>query len=302
MTMAGDALRVTAGAELVVALDTLVTGVHFPLTTTAADRGYKSVAVNLSDLAAMGATPLAATGSIALDPPHRHELERTTEGMRAALAPYHAELLDPVVVRGPGAITVQAFGEVQRGSALRRDGARPGDRVYVTGTLGDAGLALWEHYGEITLDGPTHARSWSRLDRPQARVAAGRQLRGLASAAIDLSDGLVSDLAHLTRASAVRARIELSRLPLSPSLRRALEPSLAWRCASTCGDDYELCFTIPPAAEQGLAARSAGFDCAITCIGVIEHGHGVECVTPEGESIDLGPGYEHFAASMGHAP
>ena len=287
-------VQVTPGADLVVALDTLVAAVHFPADTLPFDRGYKSVAVNLSDLAAMGARPLAAIGYVALDDPGPDELERVTEGMRAALAPYAARLLDTIGSSGAVAVTVQAFGEVPHGQAIRRDGARAGDGIYVTGTLGDAGLALSEHYREVVLDESAHTHSWSRLNRPQARVAIGEKLRTIASASIDLSDGLTSDLGHLTRASKVRARVDLSRLPISAGLQRTFEPMRAWRCAATSGDDYELCFTVPRAAEDRLASEAAAFECAVTRIGVIEHGEGVCCMAPDGEAIDLGRGYEHF--------
>ena len=140
-----------------------------------------------------------------------------------------------------------------------------------------------------------HIRTAGRVSidhRPASAI--GEKLRTIASASIDLSDGLTSDLGHLTRASKVRARVDLSRLPISAGLQRTFEPMRAWRCAATSGDDYELCFTVPRAAEDRLASEAAAFECAVTRIGVIEHGEGVCCMAPDGEAIDLGRGYEHF--------
>ncbi len=292
-------MRVAAaeGEQIAIAVDTLVDGVHFPSDTDPVDVGYKAVAVNLSDLAAMGARPLALSAAL-LAPGHEdRRVAALRRGMEEACRPHRLEAPRPRVGAGHFTVCVSAAGALPRGSALTRAGARVGDRVYVTGELGDAGLALREHYGSLRLREEARRRAWSRLRRPSARVAVGIALRPIASAAIDVSDGLIADLGHLCRASRVGARLHPDRLPRSDALRTSAGEEDGWRLAATGGDDYELCFTVPPARVALLEALVADFGCQVTEIGSIEAGSEVSCILPDGRPWHPGDrgGYRHFA-------
>ena len=289
-------VAIPEGEQIAVAVDTLVDGVHFPSGTDPVDVGYKAVAVNLSDLAAMSARPLALSCALLTEFHDHVRVAALHRGMEEACRPHRLDAPRPRVGRGHFTVCVSALGALPRASALTRAGAQAGDRIYVTGELGDAGLALCEHYGDLSLDGETRRRTWSRLRRPTPRVAAGIALRAIASAAIDVSDGLIADLGHLCRASRVRGRLRLGRLPLSNALRGGAGGEEGWRIAATGGDDYELCFTVPPARVALLEKRAPGFDCGITEIGSIERGSGVVCVLPDGRPWRPGDrgGYRHF--------
>jgi thiamine-monophosphate kinase len=280
----------------VVAVDTLVAGVHFPDQAGAEDVGHKALAVNLSDLAAMGAAPLGYGVALTLSAADPAWLEGFGDGL-SALARTHG--IPRIAARrglGPLAVTVEAYGSVPAGAALRRSGARPGDAVYATGTLGDAALALAALQGRVRLPPPALAEVAPRLHRPQPRVAIGQGLRGLASAAIDVSDGLAADLGHVLAASGVGARLELARLPLSAALAGALEPGAAWALALGGGDDYELCFTAAPSLEAQLRAAAARTGCPVTRIGRIEAEPGLRCLDPAGRAHPAPRGFDHFAA------
>ena len=292
-------VRVAEDEQIAVAVDSLVEGAHFPSDSDPADVGYKAVAVNLSDLAAMGARPLALSAALLLetcDDPRAAALRR---GMEEAGRPYRLDAPRARVGRGPFTVCVSALGALPRAAALTRAGARAGDLVYVTGELGDAGLALREHYGGPGLDEEARRHAWRRLRRPTPRVAAGIALRAVASAAIDVSDGLVADLGHLCHASRVRARLRLERLPLSRAVRGSADREAGWRIAATGGDDYELCFTVARERVPLLEACASTLDCRITEIGSIESGSGVECVLPDGAPwLPEGHGgYRHFESA-----
>ena len=289
-------VAITEDEQIAVAVDTLVDGVHFPSDTDPVDVGYKAVAVNLSDLAAMGARPLALSGALLTEGHAEVHVAALRQGMEEACRPHRLEAPRPWVGRGHFTVCVSVLGVLPRASALTRAGARAGDRIYVTGELGDAGLALREHYGKLHLDAEVRRRAWARLRRPSARVAAGIALRGIASAAIDVSDGLIADLGHLCRASRVGARLRLDDLPRSDALRRSAGGEEGRRIAATGGDDYELCFTVPPARVALLEACAPDFACRITEIGSIERGSGVTCVLPDGRTWEPtdGSGYRHF--------
>ena len=284
------------GEQLVAALDTLVDGVHFSSGSDPADIGYKAVAVNLSDLAAMGARPLGLSAALLLPSSPAPDAAALRRGMAEAGRAYGLAAPGSRVAPGPFTVSVAALGAVPRAAALTRAGARAGDRVYVTGELGDAGLALREHYGRVTLDASARRRAWPRLRRPSPRMAAGIALRGIASAAIDVSDGLIADLGHLCRASGVCAQVRLGLLPLSDAVRGSTSREEGWRLAATGGDDYELCFTVPPQRVALLEAQAGRFACRISEIGRIETGAGVECTRPDGRPWHPGTrgGYRHF--------
>jgi len=283
-------LAVPGGMQLVVTADTLNAGVHFPDATAAADIGWKSLAVNLSDLAAMGAVPAWCTLSLSLPQAEETWVDEFLDGFLQLAEPHGIALVGGDTTRGPLSISVTAMGLVEAGNALRRDGARIGDDIWVTGTLGDAAMAL---HG--VLEGAeASASSRLRLDRPSPRVAAGRRLSGLASACIDLSDGLLADLAHVCERSGVGAQVDLPALPASAELQQ-LDASARWPLQACGGDDYELCFSAPPTHRELIlqAMDFAGVDA--TRVGRIVPGQGVRAL--DGSGAEWHPaqsGYQHF--------
>jgi thiamine-monophosphate kinase len=288
-------LRPPSDMELVVTVDTLVEGVHFPTGTDAESIGYKALAVNLSDLAAMGARPAWITLSLTLPRSEEAWLSAFCEGF-FKLARYHdVALVGGDLTHGSLSMTVQAIGFAPRSSAIYRRGAQPGDEVLVTGYLGDAGLALAAIRQFRELDGESLAYCLGRLNRPTPRVEAGLALRNCASAAIDISDGLVADLEHVLRASDVGASLYLASLPLSPILQKAFAVSPDWRLPLASGDDYELLFTAPQSKLSQLYDRFVFIDCMLTRIGRIESKAGLRLWDEEGDAYHLEQaGYNHF--------
>ncbi|KAF1706090.1 thiamine-phosphate kinase [Pseudoxanthomonas sacheonensis] len=284
-------LQVPPGRELVVTADTLNAGVHFPEATAPADIGWKSLAVNLSDLAAMGAAPAWCTLSLSLPQADERWIDAFLDGFLALADQHGVALAGGDTTRGPLSISVTAMGLVEPGSALRRDRAQVGDDVWVTGTLGDAAAAL-----EASLEGrevPGLLRQ--RLDRPMPRVAAGLRLSTLAHACIDISDGLLADLAHICERSGVGAEINLADLPASAELAAASSAE-RWHWQACGGDDYELCFTASP-RDRDLIVQALDFtDVSATRIGRIVAGQGVRAFGAEGKEWQPPRrGYEHFA-------
>ncbi len=290
-------LQPRAGEALALCVDTMVSGVHFPEDAPAASLGHKALAVNLSDLAAMGATPAWATLSITLPQVDRRWLKAFAQGF-GDLARYHTvALVGGDVSRGPLSISVQAAGFVPRGKILRRGGARAGDAVYVSGTLGDAalGLRLWQEK-RAALDADS---VWlaARLHQPTPRVSLGLALRGCASAAIDLSDGLAQDLGHILRASHLGAVVDVDRLPLSEPARTYAAGGELWRAAVSGGDDYELCFTVPRTQTHRLDAIASRTGVRLTRVGTVEPGSSLRLVRADGTPAYLEvPGYSHFTS------
>jgi len=285
-----------ADQQLVVTLDTLVAGVHFFPDADPEGVGHKALAVNLSDLAAMGATPAWATLALTLPEADEDWLARFCRGLFALADRCDVQLVGGDTTHGPTTvISIQAHGFAPPGQALRRDGARPGDGIYVTGTPGDAGLALAAAYGKARVGAAYRAYARARLERPEPRVAQGVALRGIASAAIDISDGLAQDLGHVLEQSAVGARLAVDDLPLSSVLAASLDRDAAIATALTGGDDYELCFAVPPERTVQLEALAAGWDCCCTRIGVIAAEPGLRLVRADGSSFRLERlGYDHF--------
>lgn len=286
-------LRVPGDRELAVSIDTLVSGVHFFPDTDPYALGHKALAVNLSDLAAMGAEPAWVTLALALPESDSEWLEGFSSGFLSLARRHGVQLVGGDTTRGPLTITVQAHGFVAPGRALRRDAARVRDWIYVTGPLGDAGLALRMllegHAGEL----PEALRR--RLERPTPRLAEGRAAVGLAHAAIDLSDGLLADLGHVCRESGVGARLDLHRLPLSEPVARQVRAAAAWDLPLASGDDYELCLTVAPEHGRALEGRFRELDAPLYRIGVVEAGSGIRCQLPDGGLLGpLSGGYEHF--------
>ena len=283
-------LQVPSGHELVVTADTLNAGVHFPEATAPADIGWKALAVNLSDLAAMGAKPAWCTLSLSLPQADESWVDAFLNGFLALADQHGIVLVGGDTTRGPLSISITAMGLVESGSALRRDRAQAGDDVWVTGTLGDAAAAL-----EAVLEGrevPESSRQ--RLDRPSPRIAAGMRLSALAHACIDVSDGLLADLAHICERSGVGAEIELALLPASPELT-AVRSIERWYWQACGGDDYELCFTASP-RDRDLIVQALDFtDVSATRIGRIVAGQGVRAFDADRQEWrPPSRGYQHF--------
>lgn len=277
---------------LAIAMDTLNVGVHFPDGTAAADIGWKALAVNLSDLAAMGAEPAWCTLSLSLPDADAAWLDGFLDGFFELAAQYRVALIGGDTTRGPLSVCATVHGFVDPQGVLRRDAARVGDDVWVTGSLGDAAAALYEwREGGARSDALR-----ARLDRPTPRVAAGRALGGLAHACIDVSDGLLADLGHVCRASRVGAEIALVDLPLSLALSAAHPPALTQRWQTAGGDDYELCFTAPPTARLSIEDAMLVCDTPATRIGRIVAKPGEVVVRDADGEIRASTeqGYAHF--------
>lgn len=289
-------LRVDAGQQLAVSSDMLVEGRHF-LPTVAPDKlGHKALAVNLSDLAACGAEPLAFTLAIAMPRADARFLEPFAHGLLALADAHGIELVGGDTTAGPLNICVTVFGQVPPGQALLRSGARPGDVLWCSGTLGDARLALEAFRGTVDLPGPQFAAVRAAMETPQPRVALGLALRGVATSAIDLSDGLAGDLGHVLRRSGVAAVLETDALPRSAALA-AQAPAVQRLCTLAGGDDYELLFTAPREREAEVRAAAAQAGVAVTPIGRIESGSGLRVTDGRGQALPgpLPAGFDHFA-------
>jgi thiamine-monophosphate kinase len=267
--------------ELVITTDTLVANVHFPSHTSAYDIAYKALAVNLSDLAAMGATPAWVTLALTLPEANEQWLTDFSNGFFTLANHFHTALIGGDITRGPLSITIQAHGIIPKGLALRRDNAQVGDLIFVTHTLGDAGLALQHQtLPQNILD---------KFYRPEPQIVIGEKLRGIANAAIDISDGLAADLGHILEKSHVGAEIIVDKIPLSHSLLEFVSIEQGIQLALTAGDDYELCFTVP---ENKLSQLNNNH---VTCIGKITKNSGLDLHYQNGKKYDLKiHGYQHF--------
>lgn len=288
-------LRPTPGCELHVAVDMLVEGRHFFADVDPADLGHKTLAVNLSDMAAMGAVPRWALLSLALPRADTGWVSRLASGLFALAGRHGVTLVGGDTTRGPLTLSLTILGEAPAGTALRRDGAREGDDIWVSGELGLAALALAHRLGTLDEELPDEVRGLAeaRMDRPEPRVALGVALRGLAHSAIDVSDGLLADLSHIAAASGVAGEVWLDALPSHPWL----EARRAW-CAALLaagGDDYELCFTAPRSAREAVLQAGARAGCRVSRIGMIHAGQGVELLDAHGTPCYLGrSGFDHF--------
>lgn len=287
-------LELPLGEQLAISTDTLVAGVHFPDPCEPFLLGQRALAVAASDLAAMGAAPLGFT--LALTLPHAQPawLQAFAQGLNAMAQGCGLSLIGGDTTRGPLSLTLTVFGSVPRGQALRRSGAQPGDLLCVGGPLGDAAgalpLVLGQRQVAAQISAPLLARYWS----PQPQFALGLALRGRATAALDISDGLLADGAHIAAASGVALRIELEQLPLSSALHALLELPAARACALSGGDDYVLLFTLPPSQWPALQAAHAG----LRVIGSVAAGQGVQLLDAAGQPVTpTARGYEHFKAA-----
>jgi len=290
-------LELPAGQQLALSLDVLVAGVHFPEDADPHLLAGRALAVNLSDLAAMGATPLGFTLGLTLPRIDETWLQGFSDGLLDAAARYCCPLLGGDTTRGPLQIAIQVQGRLAAGTALRRDGAKAGDDVYVSGQLGRAGLAL------SVLQNKLPAASAMQRDellvayyRPEPRLPLGVALRGLATSAQDVSDGVLADLGHIARASGVAMQLHAEQVPVAATLSALCAPAQALQLALTAGDDYELVFTASPAQRTAIADAAATTGTAVARIGRVTAGTGIEVVAADG-SVILFPsaGYLHFS-------
>lgn len=292
-------LDVPAGRQLVAALDALVEGRHFPPGCDPRSIGHRALAVNLSDLAAMGATPGWFLLSLTLPAADERFLEGFARGMMALADAHGIALVGGDTTGGPLVAAVQALGTVPAGAALTRGGASPGDLVYVSGTPGDstAGLKLLlDPASGASIDETYRQDLLERFLFPAPRVALGQSLLGLASACIDVSDGLAADAGRLAAASGCGLQLDMEQLPLSPALQAFAGDAAARRMALTGGEDYELCFTIAPGQVPLLAAQLDNVKCPVTCIGSLVPGSGIT-VREQGRPVMLDlRGFDHFPA------
>ena len=290
-------LSVPQDKQLVVSVDTLVSGVHFPEQTAAEDIGYKSLAVSLSDMAAMGAQPAWVSLALALPCLEETWLADFCRGFFTLAQRYNVQLVGGDTTTGPMVITTQIQGFVAQHQALRRSGAKPGDLIYVTGNIGEAGLGLLLLQKKLQLPAQftaIHYKLIARLNRPTPRVEIGLTLRGIATAAIDISDGVAADLNHILEMSNVGARIDVQTIPVSECFAEIAAQIGGWKHPLTAGDDYELLFTAPLPMQEKVQQIAGELDCKITCIGQIEQAPGLRCYLGD-KLLELDTlGYEHF--------
>jgi thiamine-monophosphate kinase len=289
-------LQVPHGMQLALSVDTLIAGRHFPLDTSAEAIGYKALAVNLSDMAAMGAKPAWVTLALALPESDEQFIEGFAKGFFALAGEYDVELVGGDTVRGPLSFTVQIHGLVPANTALLRGGAQPGDFIYVTGTPGDAAAGLKLKQGAVCENSDSAAQLIRRLEYPSPRVAEGLSLRGIASSAIDISDGLLADLGHILESSGCGAELQLDAIPHSAPLQQCVtDRNERLHLCLSGGDDYELCFTVPPHKVIELERVAADWVCGVTRIGEIVEGNGLKLVGTGSDLFsDVVSGFDHF--------
>ena len=289
-------LAPTPGMQTAISTDLLVEGRHFFAGADPRMLGHKCLAVNLSDLAAMGARPVGFTLALSLPGADPEWLEAFSNGLFALADLHDCELVGGDTTRGPLAICITVFGEVAPGHALRRDAARAGHDIWISGTLGDARLALAGYWKELPLDPQAHALAATRMHMPTPRIALGRALAALpvGHAALDISDGLVGDLGHILDASKVGATLDVDALPAGPALaQQAL--LLRRRFTLAGGDDYELCFTAPKAQREAVIAAAASAQTPVTRVGTIDAEPGLRLVDAAGHALKMDvKGWDHF--------
>lgn len=293
-------LSLSENHRLAISIDTLVSGRHFLQNAEPADIARRALAVAVSDLAAMGAEPIAFTLALTLPELDRHWLAQFSDGLHDSACFYGMSLIGGDTTKGPLTITVQVHGVVANNTELRRSGARVGDKIYVSGSLGDAAVALDIMLGRLSVEDDQHRFFYNRFYRPQARIGLGRSLVHIASAAIDVSDGLLADVGHIATASDVSAIVHTDKIPFSAELNaliknKEVDKTKAEHHALTGGDDYELCFTVPVERQAELTKCVETCGVVITEIGEIVSGNGVECLNAIGQLVEFDvKGYRHF--------
>ncbi len=289
-------LAVSPGMELAISTDMLVAGTHFFPDTDPRKLGWKTLAVNVSDLAAMGAQPRWATLALSLPQADESWLAAFADGFFKCAEQYGVELVGGDTTRGPLNLSVTIMGEVPKQQALRRDAAQPGDDIWVSGTLGGAALGLAALQNKVQLDETDLAHCLRSLETPQPRVALGLALRGIAHAAIDISDGLLADLGHILERSNLGAQIRFDALPAHPALEPWLAEDWARNCLLAGGDDYELCFTAPPERREDVAAIGERGGLRLARIGCVVESPGLRLLDVTNNLVEIKKlGYNHFA-------
>lgn len=288
-------LEIPQGQQLALSIDTLNSGVHFPIDAHPTDIAQRSLAVAVSDLAAMGAKPLAFTLSLCIPSVEEIWLQDFSAGLKRAAQRYGMTLIGGDTTKGPLSLAIQVHGVVPIHQAIRRSGADVGDGIFVTGSLGDAAAALAFIKGQLHTSAQQQAFLLSRFYQPEARINVGENLRGTATAAIDISDGLLADLGHILKASGVGAELYCADLPLSATVRDVCSAEDGLRYALNGGDDYELCFTVSPDCREQMTGLAERLDVPITEIGRIVMGDSIQCLDHKGQPLDVASaGYQHF--------
>jgi thiamine-monophosphate kinase len=289
---------VTNGMDLAVSTDTMVSGTHFFPDVDPENLGHKTLAVNLSDIAAMGAMPYWAMLALTLPSVDHPWLTAFAKGFFDLAAEYNVSLIGGDTTRGPLTITVTIMGQVPTGAALRRNGAKVGNDVWVSGNVGDAALAVAHRHGKVVLTERDYREAVMRLYEPTPRVALGQALRGMATSAIDISDGLISDLGHICRLSGVGATVELGSIPVSEIGARHFNDDAGLTAIVAGGDDYELCFTAPANSRESIADLTDVLGVPLTRIGQIKRGKGVSLLGGDDKPMKIdGRGYDHFSGT-----
>ncbi|MFZ3321633.1 MAG: thiamine-phosphate kinase [Usitatibacter sp.] len=289
---------VSNGMDLAVSTDTMVQGTHFFPDVHPENLGHKALAVNLSDMAAMGAMPYWAMLALTLPAVDDAWLAAFSKGFFDLAEEFNVSLIGGDTTRGPLSLTVTIMGEVPAGAALRRSGAKAGNDVWVSGNIGDAALAVAHRNGKLVLTEADYHEAVMRLYEPTPRVGLGQALRGMATAAIDVSDGLLADLGHICRLSGVGATVEANSIPLSAIGARHVASLEGLTAIVAGGDDYELCFTAPANARESIDDLTEMLNIPLTRIGQVRRGKGVSLIGPDGKPLKIdGRGYDHFSGS-----
>ncbi len=288
---------VSNGMDLAVSVDTMVSGTHFFPDVDPETLGHKALAVNLSDMAAMGAMPYWAMLALTLPEVDHKWLAAFSKGFFDLADEFEVSLIGGDTTRGPLTLTVTIMGEVPAGAALRRSGARAGNDIWVSGRIGDAALAVAHRHGKLKLAKAEYDEAVMRLYEPTPRVSLGQSLRGLATATIDISDGLLSDLGHICALSKVGATVDFGLIPVSPIGLKHLASEAGRTAIVAGGDDYELCFTAPANARESIADLTEVLNIPLSRIGQIKRGKGVS-LHADGKPVKIdGRGYDHFSGS-----
>lgn len=287
---------VSNGMDLAVSTDTMVSGTHFFPDVDPENLGHKALAVNLSDMAAMGAMPYWVLLALTLPKVDHAWLASFAKGFFDLATEYNVSLIGGDTTRGPLTLTVTIMGEVPAGAALRRSGAKAGNDIWVSGNIGDAALAVAHRHGRIKLGEADYKEAVMRLYEPTPRVNLGQALRGMATSAIDVSDGLLADLGHICRLSGVGATVELAAIPVSPIGAKHMNEAAGLAAIVAGGDDYELCFTAPANSRESIADLEDTLGIPLTRIGQVKRGKGVNLVGADGKPVKIdGRGFDHFA-------
>jgi thiamine-monophosphate kinase len=288
---------ITNGMDLAVSTDTMVSGTHFFPDVDPENLGHKALAVNLSDMAAMGAMPYWAMLALTVPSVDHAWLAAFAKGFFDLATEFNVSLIGGDTTRGPLTLTVTIMGEVPAGAALRRSGAKAGHDVWVSGNIGDAALAVAHRNGKLVLSEPDYHEAVMRLYEPTPRVALGQGLRGIATAAIDISDGLLADLGHICRLSGVGATVDLGAIPVSAIGAKHFGSDAGRTAIMAGGDDYELCFTAASNSRESITEMAEGLGIPLTRIGQVKRGKGVSLLGPDGKAVKIdGRGYDHFSA------